>query len=64
MSSRTACFPCRPCRPGSTRGKELIAYLLDTMQQTSRCALGGGVPLPIKSAIQHFEAELKDCFKP
>lgn len=75
-----SCGKCFPCRLGSTRGKELIAKaredegykidrelladLLDTMEQTSLCALGGGVPLPIKNALQHFEAELKDYFKP
>jgi len=74
-----SCGKCFPCRLGSTRGKELIAKargettfkidrelltdLLDTMEQTSLCALGGGVPLPIKNAIQHFEAELGGYFK-
>jgi NADH-quinone oxidoreductase subunit F len=74
-----SCGKCFPCRLGSTRGKELIAKargdttfkidrelltdLLDTMEQTSLCALGGGVPLPIKNAIQHFEAELKPFFQ-
>ncbi len=73
-----SCGKCFPCRLGSTRGKELIAKargdttfkidrelltdLLDTMEQTSLCALGGGVPLPIKNAIQHFEAELSGYF--
>ena len=42
----------------------LLTDLLDTMEQTSLCALGGGVPLPIKNALQYFEAELKDYFKP
>ena len=74
-----SCGKCFPCRLGSTRGKELIAKarsdttfkidrelltdLLDTMEQTSLCALGGGVPLPIKNAIQHFESELAPFFK-
>jgi len=74
-----SCGKCFPCRLGSTRGKELIAKargdssykidrelitdLLDTMEQTSLCALGGGVPLPIKNALQHFEAELGRYFK-
>lgn len=74
-----SCGKCFPCRLGSTRGKELIAKarsdttfkidrelltdLLDTMEQTSLCALGGGVPLPIKNAIQYFEAELKPYFQ-
>jgi NADH-quinone oxidoreductase subunit F len=74
-----SCGKCFPCRLGSTRGKELIAKargdssykidrelitdLLDTMEQTSLCALGGGVPLPIKNALQHFGAELDGYFK-
>jgi NADH-quinone oxidoreductase subunit F len=36
--------------------------LLDTMEQTSLCALGGGVPLPIKNALAHFDAELAPYF--
>lgn len=74
-----SCGKCFPCRLGSTRGKELIAKarsdssfkidrelitdLLDTMEQTSLCALGGGVPLPIKNALQHFGEELKSYFQ-
>ncbi|MCB1204577.1 MAG: SLBB domain-containing protein [Verrucomicrobiae bacterium] len=73
-----SCGKCFPCRLGSTRGKELIAKarsesdfkidrelmtdLLDTMEQTSLCALGGGVPLPIKNAMKHFEVELASYF--
>lgn len=74
-----SCGKCFPCRLGSTRGKELIAKarndssykidrqlitdLLDTMELTSLCALGGGVPLPIKNALQYFDAELKPYFQ-
>ncbi len=74
-----SCGKCFPCRLGSTRGKELIAKareddsykidrellddLLDTMEQTSLCALGGGVPLPIKNALKHFDEELQDYFQ-
>lgn len=74
-----SCGKCFPCRLGSTRGKELIAKaradesfkidrellddLLDTLEQTSLCALGGGVPLPIKNALQHFEGELQGYFE-
>lgn len=73
-----SCGKCFPCRLGSTRGKELVAKargdstykidrelindLLDTMEQTSLCALGGGVPLPIKNALQHFDGELSPYF--
>ncbi len=79
FTSDESCGKCFPCRLGSTRGKELIAKarsdssykldrelltdLLDTMEQTSLCALGGGVPLPIKNALQHFEAELRPYFQ-
>ncbi len=74
-----SCGKCFPCRLGSTRGKELIAKaredstfkidrtlitdLLDTMEQTSLCALGGGVPLPIKNALQYFGEEMKPYFE-
>jgi NADH-quinone oxidoreductase subunit F len=70
-----SCGKCFPCRLGSTRGAELVAKarsdnsykidrtliddLLDTMELTSLCALGGGVPLPIKNALQYFEDELR-----
>jgi NADH-quinone oxidoreductase subunit F len=73
-----SCGKCFPCRLGSTRGAELIAKaraesnyqidrelmtdLLDTMEQTSLCALGGGVPLPIKNALKYFERELAPYF--
>jgi NADH-quinone oxidoreductase subunit F len=33
------------------------------MEQTSLCALGGGVPLPIKNALEHFQTELAPFFK-
>lgn len=79
FTSDESCGKCFPCRLGSTRGKELVAKarsdstfkldrelltdLLDTMELTSLCALGGGVPLPIKNALQHFEAELRPYFE-
>jgi NADH-quinone oxidoreductase subunit F len=74
-----SCGKCFPCRLGSTRGAELVAKarsdssyridltliadLLDTMEQTSLCALGGGVPLPIKNALQYFNDEMSAYFK-
>jgi len=73
-----SCGKCFPCRLGSTRGQELVAEarqangtridlelmqdLLDTMEITSLCALGGGVPLPIKNALRYFKAELQPYF--
>lgn len=74
-----SCGKCFPCRLGSTRGQELIARaragqglvdreliddLLETMEQTSLCALGGGVPLPIKNALAYFAEELRPFFQP
>ncbi len=74
-----SCGKCFPCSIGSTRGKEMIAKsqngqeyqiekglmedLLETMEIGSLCALGGGLPLGIKNAMQYFEDELKPYFK-
>ena len=72
-----SCGKCFPCRLGSVRGQELAAKaqsgnykidpqlmrdLLHTMQSTSLCALGGGVPLPIQNALQYFKDELRPYF--
>ncbi len=79
FTSDESCGKCFPCRLGSVRGGELVAKargddsfkvsptlihdLLDTMQETSLCALGGGVPLPIKNALRYFEDELSSYFE-
>lgn len=78
FTAHESCGKCFPCRLGSTRGYEMIdksrntAYkidrtllddLLETMEVGSLCALGGGLPLPIKNALQYFEEELKPYFK-
>jgi len=72
-----SCGKCYPCRIGSFRGMEMLqkaqnsAYkidhqlfddLLETLEIGSLCALGGGVPLPIKNALQYFNDELKNYF--
>ena len=72
-----SCGKCYPCRIGSFRGYEMVnkaqngAYkidrnllndLLETLEIGSLCALGGGVPLPIKNALQYFEEELQEYF--
>ncbi len=65
-----SCGKCTPCRIGSVRGMEtidkilagtdraaqmaLIRDLCDTMKSGSLCALGGFVPYPVLSAIDHF----------
>ena len=77
FTSDESCGKCFPCRLGSVRGKELAAKaqkedyqidpqlmrdLLGTMQATSLCALGGGVPLPIQNALEYFSDELQPYF--
>jgi NADH-quinone oxidoreductase subunit F len=77
FTAHESCGKCFPCRIGSTRGKEmmnnaisgdvkinreLLNDLLQTMEIGSLCALGGGLPLPIKNALQYFEKELKPYF--
>ncbi len=72
-----SCGKCYPCRIGSFRGYEMVAKaqkenykidrqlfddLLETLEIGSLCALGGGVPLPIKNALQYFDEELKEYF--
>lgn len=74
-----SCGKCFPCRLGSVRGQELMAKaradesykidpelirdLLEAMEETSLCALGGGVPLAVRNALQYFEDELRTYFK-
>ena len=36
--------------------------LLETMETGSLCALGGGLPLPIRNAMKYFEDELSPYF--
>ncbi|MEZ5020294.1 MAG: NADH-ubiquinone oxidoreductase-F iron-sulfur binding region domain-containing protein [Bacteroidales bacterium] len=77
FTKKESCGKCFPCRIGSARGLDLLAGavsggqkidrqlfddLLDTMQIGSLCALGGGLPLPVKNALQYFSDELKDYF--
>ena len=78
FTAAESCGKCFPCRLGATRGKEmwqqaisgerkldrtLLDDLLDTMERGSLCALGGGVPLPVKNALQYFSGELADLFE-
>lgn len=72
-----SCGKCYPCRIGSKRGYEMIKQaeagkykidkkllddLLETLENGSLCALGGGVPLPVKNALEYFEEELTRYF--
>ena len=75
FTAHESCGKCFPCRLGSTRWKEmfqkaieegykidrkLLDDLLNTMEIGSLCALGGGLPLPVKNILQYFEPELKE----
>ena len=77
FTAAESCGKCFPCRIGSTRGKELIEGalkhdrkidralfndLLETMEIGSLCALGGGLPLGVKNALQYFGNELNVHF--
>ncbi len=63
-----SCGKCTPCRIGSTRGSELIdkgdfelmRELCDLMDSSSLCAMGGMTPIPVKSAIKHWQDDFKD----
>lgn len=78
FTAHESCGKCFPCRLGSTRGYELINKartseykidrqlmddLVETLETGSLCALGGGLPLPIKNALQYFDGELKPYFE-
>lgn len=77
FTAAESCGKCFPCSIGSVRGKELIQKaqkenfkidrklmndLLETLEIGSLCALGGGLPLGIKNALQYFDKELKEYF--
>ncbi len=77
FTANESCGKCFPCSIGSTRGKELLQKaqqedfkidrqlmndLLETLEIGSLCALGGGLPLGIKNALQYFDKELKAYF--
>jgi NADH-quinone oxidoreductase subunit F len=77
FTAHESCGKCFPCRLGSTRGYEmvnkaltgdykldrkLLSDLLNTMEIGSLCALGGGLPLPIKNALHYFNNELAPYF--
>lgn len=69
-----SCGKCFPCRIGSVRGTELfdqmkatgvtdarlnlLSELCETMKYGSLCALGGMIPAPIESLLEHFPQEI------
>ena len=79
FAARESCGKCFPCRIGSRRGQELVEGalhqgrridpalfddLLDTLEGGSLCALGGGLPLPVRNALTQFREELAPLFAP
>jgi NADH:ubiquinone oxidoreductase subunit F (NADH-binding)/NADH:ubiquinone oxidoreductase subunit E len=77
FASYESCGKCFPCRLGTKRGHELsqkalnsdykidrklFADLLTTLEQGSLCAHGGGIPLPVRNALQYFDDELRQYF--
>lgn len=78
FTAHESCGKCFPCRIGSVRGKELLQKartsdykidrtlfndLIETLEKGSLCALGGGLPLPVKNALHYFPEELQGYFK-
>ncbi|VAW35754.1 NADH-ubiquinone oxidoreductase chain F [hydrothermal vent metagenome] len=72
-----SCGKCFPCRLGTKRGEELLTNaiksakpidrqlftdLLDTLEQGSLCAHGGGIPLPVRNVLKYFADELQQWF--
>jgi len=77
FTMKESCGKCFPCRIGAVRGYELLSDasekgrkinrqlfddLLEAMQLGSLCALGGGLPLPVKNAMQYFSGEMEGYF--
>lgn len=77
FASYESCGKCFPCRLGTKRGQELATKalssdykidqalfddLLNTLEQGSLCAHGGGIPLPVRNALEYFEDELRQYF--
>ena len=70
-----SCGKCTPCRVGSVRGMEvidrvvagerveanleLLRDLCHTMKFGSLCALGGFIPYPVMSALEHFPEDFR-----
>ena len=78
FASYESCGKCFPCRLGTKRGHELLKKtntsdykiskdlfndLLETLEKGSLCAHGGGIPLPVKNAMEYFETEMSEHFE-
>ena len=77
FTEHESCGKCFPCRLGSVRGAEMLEKaqhedyqidrtlfndLVETLEKGSLCALGGGLPLPVKNALHYFDEELSPYF--
>ena len=77
FTAHESCGKCFPCRLGSKRGEEMLRKaqsdgyridkrlfedLLETLEKGSLCGLGGGMPLPVRNALQYFGKELEPYF--
>ena len=74
-----SCGKCTPCRVGSVRGMEvidrivageraaanleLLRDLCHTMKFGSLCALGGFIPYPVMSALEHFPEDFRPAHR-
>ena len=78
FASYESCGKCFPCRLGTKRGHELstkalnsdykidrklFTDLLTTLEQGSLCAHGGGIPLPVRNALEYFGDEMNTYFE-
>ena len=77
FTAHESCGKCFPCRLGSVRGAEMLNKaqnsnykidkilfndLVETLEKGSLCALGGGLPLPVKNAMKYFADEFNPYF--
>ncbi|MCB0687974.1 MAG: SLBB domain-containing protein, partial [Saprospiraceae bacterium] len=77
FAAHESCGKCFPCRLGTKRAEEMLEKaihedyqidrelfddLIHTLETGSLCAHGGGIPLPVKNALQYFEVELTSHF--
>lgn len=77
FAAHESCGKCFPCRLGTKRAEEMLDkainenYIIDrelfddlihTLETGSLCAHGGGIPLPVRNALEYFEKELKAYF--
>ncbi|HEY6063646.1 MAG TPA: NADH-ubiquinone oxidoreductase-F iron-sulfur binding region domain-containing protein [Chitinophagaceae bacterium] len=77
FTAHESCGKCFPCRLGSVRGYEMLKKaqetdykidrmlfddLVETLEIGSLCALGGGLPLPVKNALLYFDKEISPYF--